>query len=306
MSIAAIQPLPTPFLNTPALVGPAVASPVTTSPGYSTQPIAIVFGSHGSGFTVFFAGFAQSGLVIEGSSAGTAGSTSGTSTIGAGVSTATSSPITPLAATIISGPAGINHTPIIVVVAPQPLVANLGPSTIPLTAQQVLATATAEEGPMAPPVLGQGFESPVGQGFNFMPVLTPQPQTKVGPVLALPPGTDYVEPYEAVPQAPAPAAPASSPDQSSARLDIDPIADVVLEPGSLTDWGKNPASPVLVPRVEATTQDEYPTWSLASVAGTFAIASGGYQLVWGGSRKLNQKWMPARRLSKDEGRGRML
>jgi len=65
-----------------------------------------------------------------------------------GGTTASSTAITPLTPTILAGSAPQNRAPVVVIVAPQPLVANLGPSTISVTTQAILLTALLEEQPI--------------------------------------------------------------------------------------------------------------------------------------------------------------
>ncbi|MHB1560167.1 MAG: hypothetical protein ACYC61_22170 [Isosphaeraceae bacterium] len=210
--------------------------------------------------------------------------------------TAQTPAITPLTATILSGPA-VGGRAVVVIIAPQPLVANLGPSTIPATEQAILATATLEEQPLGPPVLGQGFESPVGQGFEslFGPNLMSRPAH--GWINLELPGADFVEPIDATPMMPQPDAPA--PDQPAVPVptDASAVSEILLDPVAMSDWGKMPASPILTSELDAASHDESPTWSLAAMIGTTAIATGGYQLVLGGSARFNQRWLPTRRSS---------
>ncbi len=208
-----------------------------------------------------------------------------------------------MTATILAGPAAANRAPVIVIIMPQTLI-NLAPSTTPVTTQAILATAVLEEQPIQPPVLGQGFESGQTQGG------TPAPETLFrGPVLPLPiqpqePGTDYVEPYEAPPENPMPgepAEPATPAAQPKAARDAEPVESIVLEPIQLTQWAKAPAVPVVTPGTEITAHEDYPTYSLATMVGTAAVASGGYHLVFGGSNRFNQRWLPTRRSSSGSG-----
>jgi hypothetical protein len=184
-----------------------------------------------------------------------------------------------------------------VIVAPQFSI-NLSPSTIPVTAQQILATAALEEQPLPPPVLGQGFESGQTQGGVLLPpeeVLRAEPV----PVRIRPqePATDYVEPYEVAPENPAPgrpdqpAAPANSPSLES---DADSLESALLEPIRSADWSE--AVPrATTARLEGTVHDDGPSWRLATLVGTAAIASGGYRVVHGRSKRFNQRWLPVRR-----------
>ncbi len=228
------------------------------------------------------------------------GTTGDTNSASSATTTDTSGPtaqtpdITPLTATILSSP-GSNGRAVVVIIAPQPLVANLAPSTIPVTTQAILATATLEEQPLGPPVLGQGFESPVGQGFEslFGPVLQARPAQ--GWIDLELPGADYVEPIDAAPVMPEPAAPAPDQPVLPVPTDANAVTEIILDPVTLSDWGKMPASPILTSELDAASHDQYPTWSLAAMIGTTAIATGGYQLVLGGSARFNQRWLPSRR-----------
>lgn len=307
----------------PALVGPMTSSTGTTSSaagalspsgsGQATPQVLVPvyainfnFGNLNETLVIFeFAGSTGtsspaptgSSTAAQGPIATFSGTTADTTT---NTTTASSSPtaqtpdITPLTATILSSPAASGRA-VVVIIAPQPLVANLGPSTIPATAQAILATAALEEQPIGPPVLGQGFESPVGQGFEslFGPVLPARPVQ--GWIDLELPGADFVEPIDAAPVMPEPAAP--MPDQPAVPVptDANAVTEILLDPVALSDWGKMPASPILTSELDAARHDEYPTWSLAAIVGTTAIATGGYQLVLGGSARFNQRWLPSRR-----------
>lgn len=310
----------------PALVGPITSSAGTAtsaagalSPSSSGQAAPqVVIPIYANNFNLgnlnetlvvfeFSGSLGASSPVPGGSSAATQGSiatfsgiTGDTSSASSTATTETSGPtaqtpaITPLTATILSSPAASGRA-VVVIIAPQPLVANLGPSTMPVTEQAILATATLEEQPIGPPVLGQGFEWPVGQGFVslFEPVLQARPAQ--GWLDLELPGADFVEPIDAAPVMPEPAAPA--PDQPAMPVPTDPnaVTEISLDPVALSDWGKMPASPILTNDLDAARHDEYPTWNLAAMIGTTAIATGGYQLVLGGSVRFNQRWLPSRR-----------
>lgn len=313
----------------PALVGPMTSSAGTTSPAGTTSSAAGAHSLLSSGqpapqlvipiytfnfnlgnlhetlvIVEFSGNFGGSSLASYGFGSSTSppgpiatfsGITGDTSSASSTATTETSGPtaqtpaITPLTATILSGPAASGRA-VVVIIVPQPLVANLGPSTIPATEQAILATAALEEQPIGPPVLGQGFESPVGQGFEslFGPVLRGQ-QIKGWIDLELP-GADYVEPIDAAPAMPAPDQPAVP-----VPTDANAVTEILLDPVALSDWGKMPASPILTNDLDSARHDESPTWSLAAMIGTTAIATGGYQLVLGGSARFNQRWLPSRR-----------
>jgi hypothetical protein len=316
LSVASIHAaVAAPLVNVPALVGPVVPAPVTgigttastspASPITAPQVVIVVaqsgpnagssIGATGGLFVVeelFSPGISSGSLNATSPTQSSAGSASSTN---ASTSAAASNAITPLTATILAAPTGAARAPIIVVVVPQPLVANLGPSSISVTTQAILATATQEEQPIQPPVLGQGFESPVGQGSEFMPDSKLQEQVEPARIeLQLPP-SDYIEPLRPAPDVPAPGAPAQPVEPqaaTTARRVVEPVEDLLDEPISLTEWGKQPDLPRLAPRIEIAANEEYPTWSLATMVGTVAVASGGYHLLLNGSARFNQRWIP--------------
>jgi hypothetical protein len=243
----------------------------------------------------------SSGEINTPSSAAASANASASSGASASAAAASSS-IAPLTATILAGPNGANRAPIIVVVQPQVVVANLTPSTIPVTTQAILATATAEEQPIPPLVLGQAFEAPVGQGLEeFEPgALIKKKETPTRIEMELFPG-DYIEPMRATPEDANPAAPAQPAEPPAAETTgriIEPVEAILAAPVNVSEWGKQPDLPLLTPRIEIQTHDEYATWSLATVVGTTAIATGGYQLLMGGSARFNQRWLPTRRSSR--------
>ena len=79
---------------------------------------------------------------------GSSSSTSSTSS--------SNSSITPLTPTILAAYSFNGRAVIVVIVVPQPLVANLGPSTAPLTTQAILATVASEEAATTSTHFGQG------------------------------------------------------------------------------------------------------------------------------------------------------
>jgi len=314
LSVASIHAVAAPIANVPAIFGPVVPSPVTgigstasASTASPTTPIQVVIVVAQGGPNAGLSNGTNQGLfVIEeffapGISSGAINATSPTPSSAsstASTSAAASNSITPLTATVLAGPTGVSRAPVIVVVVPQPLVANLGPSSISVTTQAILATATLEEQPLQPPVLGQGFESPAGQGSELLPESKLQKQAEPARIELQLPATDYIEPFQAAPDVPAPGAPAQPVEPQAAAIAgrvVEPVEDLLAEPISLTEWGKQPDLPLLTPRIEIAAHDEYPTWSLATMVGTFAVASGGYQLLLGGSARFNQRWIPSRR-----------
>ena len=308
-----------PVVNIPALIGPAVASPVSTTSGslssavnptYQVQLIIDVnpaatgaVGGHGFTETIVFFGdsFATGPISAAPTPTTGAGSpSSGPSTggnAGATTSPTTTTSITPLAVSIVAGSAGVNRAPIVIVVAPQPLaVTNLAPSMAPVTTQAV-QTAVLEEQPLAPPQLGQGFESPVGQGSDVQldkSLLRPSTRTLIEPAL---PATDFIEPLAPAPENPIPVEPAQPAQPvvpSTPTPDVQAGETILLEPIGLSDPQTEERLPVLVPRLEINTQQETPAWSMATLFGTAAVATGGYQLLLGGSPRFNQRWLPTR------------
>ena len=191
LSVAAFHPAIALVANVPAAVGPLVPSSVGTqatarSAASANQGIQVVleFNPVVSGQSSFN-GFTETIFIFEQPSANGTGASAPTATgsptpnAGLGTLSTTSSTsssetsssqaITPLTATILAAPGSGNRTAVIVIVLPQTLVTNLGSSTIPVTTQAILATATLEEQPIQPPVLGQGFESGQTQGTDLRP-----------------------------------------------------------------------------------------------------------------------------------------
>ena len=145
--------------------------------------------------------------------------------------------------------------------------------------------------------LGQGFESPVGQGSDVQlekSLFRPSTRTLIEPEL---PATDYIEPIAPAPENPAPVEPAQPAQPvvpSTPARDVQAGETILLEPIGLSDPQTQERLPVLVPRLEINTQQETPAWSMATMVGTAAIATGGYQLLLGGSNRFNQRWLPTR------------
>lgn len=329
LSVAAMQPVvaPVPAIPVPAAFGPVSTvagglgssiSPVVVSPVYEVtlQVNPIVQGGFASH------GFTETILVIDEPIATGSGATSPTTPVGPISSTGsgTSSPtptggasettgnnaITPLTATVLAGPAGGGRAGAIVVVAPQPVVSFFGSSTIPVTTQAILNTATLEEQPLAPPVLGQGFESGQTQGLDpRIDGLFKAPQADV-PLEPTIPAIDVIEPFQPA-VVPAPAAQPAQPDDvlpaPAPVRDVEPAQVVPVEPAILTDWDRAPEFPILSPRTKSQSEAEAPSWSMAAMVGTAAIAGGGYHLVLGRSNRFNQRWLPTRGTSKPS-RGR--
>jgi hypothetical protein len=326
LSVAAYPPAIAPAVHAPAQFGPVVPS-ATGNTGSSATPA----GSSSAATPtpeiiipiteqITSGGIAVTFLIIDvvpassGASSPAAPTSGGsTSTTGSAASPTSANPsvtsptpaITPLTQTILST-GNANAAPIIVI-TPQPTVANFAPSSIPVTTQAILATAAQEEQPIGPPVLGQGFESGQTQGIDpaaLAPPIVPNNPVPLKPQI---PAVDFIEPVRPAPvnppagqpeqpeQQPQPTVPALPPGDD--QVDVIPV-----EPAALTDWGKSPRFPILSPRADDV-QTETPSWSMAAVVGTAVIAGGGYHLVLGGSNRFNQRWLPTRRPSR-ETRGR--
>ncbi len=320
LSVAAIHPANAPVANVPALIGPAVASPVAgnlatgaanaATPAVNAPPASLPIVIELGQFTINFgngSSVTESVFLVEGFSSTGIGATSPapstgfsqspspvmsnpTSPSNGGGNAASNVAITPLTATILAGPTA-KSAPVIVIIAPQAPI-NLTPSTIPVTTQAILATATLEEQPLQPPVLGQGFESGQTQGGLMLKaeelLRAPTPPISIKPAA---PATDYVEPYEAAPENPAPVEAAPPAIQPDAGL----LESILLDPINVTDRAETTPLPAPTPRLETTTHDQGGTWSVAALVGAAAVASGGYHLVHGRSNRFNQRWLPVRR-----------
>ena len=324
LSVAPLHPTIAPIGNVPAAIGPVVSSSAgnlatggaaaSTSSGLEVvlQINPIVTGQsafHGFTETIFI--FEEPSPAFTGASTP---SPSGISSPSAGASGSPAGPIanpgpsstsiTALTVTNLPSPGSAKGAPIIVVVAPAPIVPNFSSSTIPVTTQAILATATQEEQPLAPPVLGQGFESGQTQGID--PRQEPGLNLPPVPVRVEPriPAIDFIEPYRpevVIPPAVEPAQPAEVPAQPAPVPNAGPVQTDPVESLDLTNLQRDPEFPVLSPLTVTRTEAETPSWSMAAMVGTAAIAGGGYHLVLGGSSRFNQRWIPTRRSSKRSG-----
>ncbi len=334
LSAAAFQPMVATGLNVSAILGPAQTATITPIvPGAPTVSMAseieIGFGLNpivpnapagsGAGQTILVIEISFSGgpgasagggasspapTSGMGEMAGTSGTSGTSSSSGA---TSTTSSITALTPTGLAGPTARAQTAAVVFVAPpQPLVVNLAPSTISAATQAILQQAILEEQPVGPPVLGQGFESPVGQGLEWNPAANP------GALLprirqALPPATDIIQPLRPPAQdAPQPLEPGETvepPALPAPAPEKAPVDNEPLEPLRTTDLEQAQRIPDVAPRLDTETRGDPPSWSMASMVGTAAIVSGGYRLALGGSNRFNQRWIPTRRSSRST-RGR--
>jgi hypothetical protein len=169
-----------------------------------------------------------------------------------------------------------------------------------VTTQAILAQATLEEQPIPPPVLGQGFESGQTQGAELRPdkgLFAPTTPVPFEPQL---PATDFIEPFRPAPVNPPvnpPADPVGPPAPAPAQ-DAQPVETVPVNPAEATELSRSPEFPILSPMAESQTEAATPSWSMAAMVGTAAIAGGGYHLVLGGSNRFNQRWIPTRASSK--------
>ena len=325
LSVAAFHPAIAPVANVPAAVGPLVPSSVGTqgtagSAAGSNQGIQVVleFNPVVSGQSSFH-GFTETIFIFEQPSANGIGAHPHRRRPGVRRPTPDwalsrrrarrlrprrrhSQAITPLTATILAAPGSGNRTAVIAIVLPQTLVTNLRSSTIPVTTQAILATATLEEQPIQPPVLGQGFESGQTQGTDLRPengLFAPKAPVPLEPQL---PAIDFIEPFRPEPVNPPAAQPAEPVGPPAPRGMPSRSRPSRSSPATPTDLSRSPEFPILPPVADSQTEDATPSWSMAAMVGTAAIASGGYHLVLGGSNRFNQRWFPTRGSSNEESR----
>ena len=324
LSVAPLHPTISPIGNIPAAIGPVVPSPAgnlatvgaaaSTSPGPEVvlQVTPVFTGQsafHGFTETIFIFEEPASTGPFASTPSPSGNSSPSTGSAGSSVSPIanpgpSSTSITPLTVTNLPSPGSPKGPTIIVVVAPAPIVPNFASSTIPVTTQAILATAIQEEQPLPPPVLGQGFESGQTQGID--PRQEPGLKLPSIPLRVEPriPAIDFIEPYRpevVIPPAVEPARPAEVPAQPAPAANADPVQTDPIESLDLTDLPRDPEFPVLSPLTVTRTESETPSWSMAAMVGTAAIAGGGYHLVLGGSSRFNQRWIPTRRSSKKSG-----
>jgi hypothetical protein len=301
-------------LTVSAILGPAVASPIT--PIVSAFPGANMASQIQVGFglepvvpnapagsvvseTIFVIQISFSNGISTTSSQPANNPTASTQPSGPTGSTGLIAPLTP---TVLASSTPRNRTPVIVIVVPQPLVVNPVPSAASAETQAILLTAMLEEQPLLPPVLGQGFESPVGQGAEPVPDASAPGQLVPTRIKAEPPATDIIEPYQPAIDEKAPTAePVPPGDQPAApavpRVDA-PVDTPRAEPLEVMEHSDAPRFPVASARLDAEPAIETPTWSMATVVGTAAVISGGYHLTFGGSSRFNQRWIPTRQSSR--------
>ncbi|MGP0070146.1 MAG: S8 family serine peptidase [Isosphaeraceae bacterium] len=217
-----------------------------------------------------------------------------TTTTGSGSSSTTgsSSSIAPLTPTILAAYSFRGRQTIVVIVVPQPLVANLGPSGTPVTTQAILATAAAEEAPTTSTHFGQG-----GINDSIEPDLG-QP-TRVEP--RGPAGIDVIEPFQ--PEAPK-EAPEEGPPPRLKDARTRPgraISEAGLDAGlELTDWSPLPGSPLkAVSSSDDRAEEARASWAPSTMMfGAAAVALGGYQLAMRQSDRFSGRWVPGRSKSR--------
>ncbi len=324
LSVAAVQGAIAPALHAPAAIGPAISSPAanagaSASSFGSGSVVEVIFqfnpsfnggmASHGFVETIFLIAEAPSlGTGVSSAAAGGSGGSSSSASpigdatgIGSGETSGNTS-ITPLTATVLAGANANGHATIAIVVTTQPVVANFSSSTIPVTTQAILVTAAVEQQPLAPPALGQGFESGQTQGVDPRTgelFKLPDAPVRVEPMA---PAIDVIEPYRpAADQAPAalPVQPDEAPPAPIPAIPALPIEGLPIEPAFVSGRDDAPEFPVLSPRNESRTETETPSLSMAAIIGTAAVAGGGYHLVLGRSNRFNQRWIPTRRSSRE-------
>jgi hypothetical protein len=314
LSAAAFQPMAATGLTVSAIIGPAVASPIvptlSASPGANmASEIQVGFGLEpivpnapaGSvvSQTIFIIEVSFSNGIGAAPSQPSTNPTTGMQNGGTTAANGVTGQLAPLTPTVLAGSTARNPAPVIVIVAPQPLIANLAPSYSSAVTQAILLTAMLEEQPIPPPALGQGFESPVGQGAESVPDGTVRGHLAPIPIKAEPPATDIIEPYQPADQEKAPPAEPGKPvDQPAAPAPPrNPAAVDTLPAAPLEVRAQSDATrlPVAAPRLDTETTIETPTWSMATVVGTAAVVSGGYHLTLGGSNRFNQRWIPTGR-----------
>ena len=211
---------------------------------------------------------------------------------GSSSTSSSNSSITPLTPTILETFSFNGRATIVVIVVPQPLVANLGPSTLPVTTQAILATVASEEAATPSTHFGQGtsdelIEPDLGQ---------PKRVEKPGPA-----GIDVIEPFQ--PDAPKAApedAPALAPNASRARpqrVISDTGFDSVLD---LADRDPLPVSPLMASTPSEDRPDEArPSWvPSTTMFGVAAVAMGSYQLALRQSDRFSGRWVPGRSRTK--------
>lgn len=215
----------------------------------------------------------------------TNGSGSSSST---GSTSSSNSSITPLTPTILAGSSINGRVVIVVIVVPQPLVANLGPSTTPVTTQAILATVASEEAATTSTHFGQGTGNALIEPDLGRPIRVEKP----GPA-----GIDVIEPFQPdAPQAPPEQRPVPPPNASRARPRR-VISETVFDSG-LDRIARDllPGSPLKASTRSEDRPDEprsswVPSSTMFSAA---AVAMGGYQLALRQSDRFSGRWVPGR------------
>jgi hypothetical protein len=218
--------------------------------------------------------------------------TGGGSSSSTGSTSSSGSPITALTPTILATFSFHGREVIAVIVVPQPLVANLGPSTAPVTTQAILATVASEEAVMPSTHFGQGS----GDESTELDLAQPIKVEPQGPA-----GIDFIEPFQ--PDAPpnAPEKEAAPPAKAARSRPIRVIADSSFEPViDLADVDLLPGSPLKVSSSSEERPDEArPSWAPSTTMfGVAAVAMGGYHLALRQSDRFSGRWIPGRSKSR--------
>ena len=205
-------------------------------------------------------------------------------------STASSnSSITPLTPTILAAYSFHGREVIVVIVIPQPLVANLGASSAPVTTQSILATVASEESAATPTRFGQGT------GEEFLD-LDPGHSIEVEP--QAPAGIDFIEPFQ-------PIAPAKVPEKD---VVAPPNATRVRSKLDSSELWFNTVTTVEDPVFPLNTRldtarwltddrmaESHPSWAPSStIIGAAALALGSYHLALRQSNRFSGRWVPGR------------
>jgi hypothetical protein len=164
------------------------------------------------------------------------------------------------------------------------LVAHFGPSTAPVTTQEILSVASSEEQPTTSTHFGQPETDPLTELLPARPIARPAK----GPA-----SLDVVEPFQPVapevPKEDQPAAPAGAAQSRALPVRFDPeiatrldlsLADLFRESRAPSDFAPD--------RSEALR----PSCGLSTIFGAAALAAGGYHLVLRPSDRFRGRWIP--------------
>jgi hypothetical protein len=219
----------------------------------------------------------------------TTGSGSNAST---GSTSSSNSSVTPLTPVILATFSFNGRSLIVVIVEPQPLVANLGPSNTPVTTQAILATVASEEAAVPMTHFGQG-SGDEATGLDLGQPIKVEPQA--------PSGIDFIEPFQ-------PDAPREAPEEGAAPKpnDARPHPQQVIPDAGfgaaldLDDWDLLPGSPMKVSSSSEDRPDESQPSLVPSTTmfGVAAVAMSGYQLAMRQSDRFGGRWVPGRSRTK--------